>query len=715
MHRLRVRHTLASTLRTSLVLGVLTVLTLMLSVSPSTACGEELSVQTTITLKDARQGMLLLKTAEAGQFIPVPTQQTDVSLRVTGPIVRATVTQQFTNPSGEWQEGVYVFPLPEQAAVDHLHLRIGERVIDGQIKERGEAKRTYERAKQEGARAALVEQERPNLFTTSVANIGPGESVQVTIEYQDTLKPDHDTYRLRFPMAIGPRYIPGIVQTETLDTEQPGTPHDGATTGLGWGLNTDQVPDADRITPPVNPPWQPLGNPVRLTVDLAPGFPIDGPHSTYHAVRSHRADSSTWQVRLAEGAVPADRDFELVWRAAVQNAPAATAFLEPRTDATYGLMLLTPPPLDTVPTPPPPREVIFIIDTSGSMQGASLTQAQAALRLALARLAPHDRFNVIQFNSVTHRLFPDARLATPASITTAIDYVGHLSATGGTEMLPALTLALDGNAHHAQLRQIVFLTDGQAGNESELFHIIRQRLGDSRLFTIGIGSAPNSYFMRHAAEFGRGTFTYIGKLEEVQEKMGLLFRRLEQPVLTDLAIDQSGWEQAEFFPSIIPDVYAGEPLLLTVRATALPKTLVVTGRRGGQPWRAELALDPTRTRDGLGVFWARRKIGELSETFTASPDPAALRKSIVDLALQHHLVSRFTSLVAVDVTPVRPAGDPLRTAAVPTNLPHGQQYEQFFGLPQTATPARQDLLIGGLLLLLALSIETWRRRHRVYG
>lgn len=714
MHRSQSLNRLCAATVRLLIVSALTILAVSLSVSPSRACAEELSVQTTVTLKDVRQGSLLFKTAAPDQFLPAPTQQTDVSLRVTGPIVRATVTQQFINVTGTWQEGVYVFPLPEQAAVDHLRLRIGERVIEGVIKERAAAARTYARAKQEGKRAALVEQERPNIFTTSVANIGPGETVHVTIEYQETLKPDHETYRLRFPMVVGPRYVPGMALGDSQAVD-----HGGAAlpnSGLGWGVNTDQVPDAERITPPVLLPWEAPVNPVRLSVDLAPGFPIDELRSPYHDVRTHRVDAETWQVRLADGTVPADRDFELVWRPALEQAqpPSTTAFLERQSDATYGLLLLTPPPAgeDSAPVTQA-REVIFIIDTSGSMQGASLTQAQAALRLALARLSPKDSFNVIQFNSVAHRLFPQARTATPSTVSKAIDYVERLVADGGTEMLSALTLALDGGTHHDRLRQIVFLTDGQAGNEPELFRMIQERLGDSRLFTVGIGSAPNSYFMRHAAEFGRGTFTYIGKLEEVQDKMGALFRKLEHPLVTDLTIDQAGWEQAEFFPSTLPDLYAGEPLLLAVRAAAIPKTLVVTGRRGTQPWRAELALDPTRVRDGLGVFWARQKLGELSERFAQTADPDPLRQGMVDLALRHHLVSRFTSLVAVDVTPARPSGEAMLTKAVPTNLPQGQDYEHIFGLPQTATPAQQHLIVGGLLLLLALGMETWRRRQAV--
>ncbi len=672
----------------------------------ASACAETFLAEETVTLKQITRGMLLFRTQTPDRFLPAPLQHTDVSMTVTGPIVRAVVTQRFTNSSATWMEGLYVFPLPDQAAVDHLRMQIGERLVEGQIQERGEAKRTYERAKHHGQRAALVEQDRPNLFTTSVANIAPGETVAVTIEYQDTLRPDGDTFRLRFPMVVGPRYIPGQPLTPGQSTGNEEAPAHG----LGWTMNTDQVPDASRVTPPVSPPWEGAINPVRLTIDLAPGFDMDSPISTYHPIQADSRESNRWQIRLADGTVPADRDFELVWRPAVRTTPTPAMYWENAPDAAYGLMLLTPPS-DPGPAPSAmPREIIFVIDTSGSMHGASLAQAQAALRLALARLAPEDRFNLVQFNSVTHRLFREARTATPRAIAQALDYVTGLAATGGTEMLPALTLALDGSAHHDRLRQVVFMTDGQAGNEPELFRIIQERLGDSRLFTVGIGSAPNSYFMRQAAEFGRGTFTYIGKLDEVQEKMDGLFRKLERPAVTDLRIDSAGWQDADFLPARLPDVYDGEPLVLAVRASAIPARIILTGTRNGQPWRSELSLANAESRPGLSVFWARRKIHELSERLDHGADQDELRHEILTLALRHHLVSRLTSLVAVDVTPARPTAESLRTGAVPTHLPHGQDYQALFGLPQTATPARLHLALGAAFHLLALGVGTWRCR-----
>ena len=326
--------------------------------------------------------------------------------------------------------------------------------------------------------------------------------------------------------------------------------------------------------------------------------------------------------------------------------------------------------------------------------GHRFTQAKAALQLALGRLTAQDRFNIIQFNSVTHRLFEHPQPVTTHALRQAVRYVEQLTANGGTEILPALRQALDGAEHHGRLRQVVFLTDGQVGNEEELFRTIHQRLGDSRLFTVGIGSAPNSHFMRKGAELGRGSFTYIGNTNAVKATMDLLFQKLERPVLTDLRLVGLNSDGAELFPSRLPDLYVGEPLSIVLKTAALPDHLTITGMIGQTPWRSELSLNEAAARSGVSVYWARQKIAALMDDQIIGRDGKSLRQAILDVALAHHLVSQYTSLVAVDVTPARPQQHSLQSHAMKTNLPDGQQYEAIFGLPQTATNAPLHLLIG---------------------
>lgn len=616
----------------------------------------------------AAGGTLQFKTSAGA--ITAPLLDTDVEIRVTGHVARATVRQNFRNPHADWYEGVYTFPLPENAAVDHLRMRIGERVVEGEIRERQAAKASYEQAKAEGRRASLLEQERPNIFTSSVANIGPGETVQIEIEYQQTLRYDQGRYSLRFPMVVGPRYI------------------------------SRGVEDAARIVPAVLRPDDESGpiNPVRLRVSLDAGVPLAAVESAYHAVSIETEAAGRRRIAL-DGKAYANKDFELAWTLAPGRAPAAVLFSEKKGERHYGLLMVVPPARDRR-GPAIPREAIFVIDTSGSMHGASIVQAREALELAIRRLAPADRFNVIEFNSSARALFPQARAADAGNLDSAVRWVRELRAQGGTEMAKALDLALDGREHADRIRQIVFLTDGAVGNEDQLLRMIRERLGDSRLFTVGIGSAPNSHFMTKAAQFGAGTFTYIGKIEEVKETMGALFAKLESPVLKGLQIDWGNSQGVEAWPGVVPDLYLGEPVMVLFSADRIADEVTVAGITARNT--------PLEEAGGFGTLWARAKISNLMDALREGTPEEKVRAGVIQLALEHHLVSKYTSLVAVDKTPARAPDATFKTGAMPTNLPEGWSYDAVFGeLPRGATDARFNLLAGLLLLLSA-----WFLRRR---
>jgi Ca-activated chloride channel family protein len=673
---------------------------------------------------EARQGTLLFKADAKGETFAAPLLHTDVAIKVSGLAARAQVKQTFRNPSEDWYEGVYVFPLPENSAVDHLRMKIGSRIVEGVIRERGEAKKRYEQARDSGRRAALLDQERPNVFTSSVANIGPHEDVVVEIEYQQTLRYDLGRFSLRFPMVVGPRYIPGFMLVS-------------GEAGTGWGQNSDRVPDASRITPPVLHPSNPRINPVSLRVELDAGVPIADLDSPYHRV-SVRSTADRGEVVELDGSAPADRDFELSWAPVAESAPRSAWFTERRGDRTYGLLMILPPQAKAGGRRIP-REAIYVIDTSGSMHGTSITQAREALELAIDGLAPEDRFNIVEFNSYAKALFRDAKPATRENKAEARGWVRGLRAQGGTEMALALNLALNGGESPGRIRQVVFLTDGQVGNENELFALIRAKLGDSRLFTVGIGSAPNSHFMAKAAEIGRGSFTYIGKVEEVREKMSGLFAKLESPVLKGVSIDWPEGTAAEMWPARIPDLYAGEPAVVSVALEKAEGRATVSGLRGEARWEQAIALDQPAGGSGLGVLWARDKIGSLMDGLNdKSREGAAaeeIRAKVIELAMTHHLVTKYTSLVAIDRAPARATDLDLKTAALPTQLPEGQSYEAIFGgapqadtlpygrLPQGATDSRFQLLAGALTLLLAAllfmqalslrekRIRLWRERR----
>ena len=685
---------------------------------------------------DARSGSLLLKDGDA--ITEAIRLGIDVDITVSGPTLRARITQVFRNPTQDWVEATYVYPLATGGAVDTLKMVVGDRIIVGDIKERQQARVIYEEARRAGQRAALTEQERPNIFTNSVANIGPGETVLVQIEYQEPVHQSGNEYSLRLPLVVGPRYNPAPI-VQSVDFRKDGS---------GWGATTsDPVTDRDRISPPVLDPAKTAPvNPTSITVRLHAGFALGEVKSHHHNVKIDSPDSTTRTVTLADGVVPADRDFELTWKPAAEKAPSVGLFRERVGDADYLLAFVTPPSTEQATKKPLPREVVFVIDNSGSMGGTSIVQAKASLAYALSRLQPTDRFNVIRFDDTMDVLFPASVPADAAHVGEATSFVSALQARGGTEMVPAMRAALsDKLGDTGMVRQVVFLTDGAIGNEQQLFEAITAMRGRSRVFMVGIGSAPNTYLMTRAAELGRGAFTHIGSVEQVEERMRGLFAKLENPAVTGLTAKFSE-ANADVTPAIIPDVYRDEPLVLAARLDKLAGALEIRGRVGDRPWSVSLPLQQAAEGKGLSKLWARRKIGD-AEVARAMRElaPEEADKAILALALDHQIVTRLTSLVAVDKTPSRPEGAPLKLSELPINLPAGWDFEKVFGerpqipaqlrerhadaatspaarrptpaapdairLPRTATSAELKMIAGLILIVLALFLFVFNRRR----
>jgi Ca-activated chloride channel homolog len=687
-------------------------------------------------------GSLLLKTKK-GDYVEAPRLGSDYSVTISGPTGRTVLTQRFSNPSEGWVEGVYVFPLPEGAAVDTLKIVAGNRVIVGEVKEKKEAKIIYETAKREGQTASLLEQERPNLFTNSVANIGPHETVVVQIEYQETIAQSAGTYSLRLPLVVAPRYNPTpVVQSVDFNAD-----------GSGYGATvSDPVPDRDRIEPPVLDPRDndPV-NPVSINITLKAGFALGDLKSHFHAINTQSTDDQSRVITLSANTVPADRDFELTWTAK-GTAPQVGLFKETVNGKDYLLATVTPPSVPSA-NKSMPRESIFVIDNSGSMDGPSMVQAKDALLLGLAKLKAEDRFNVIRFDDTMDQLFPTAVPADALNITAAKNFVSALQANGGTEMIPPLKAALvdDYASAKTHIRQIIFITDGAIGNEQQMFELLAHQLGRSRVFMVGIGSAPNSYLMTHAAELGRGTFTFIGDAAQVQRRMDELFNKLGNPVVTNLMANLSKGE-AELTPALLPDLYQGEPVVLMAEAKSLSGDITIVGKIGDAPWMVTLPIAAAAPAKGISKLWAHRKITdiEVAQTMgTLSVDVA--NKQVLDVALAHQIVSSQTSLIAVDKNPKRPLNQKLTRADVPLNLPAGWNFDKVFGtdrpvltpnqrdaqadylqlassdkpvtseqaisnpveLPQTATPAGLFAMLSMLMILLTLVFRVLALRSRI--
>ncbi|MEP0391249.1 MAG: marine proteobacterial sortase target protein [Erythrobacter sp.] len=687
-------------------------------------------------------GLMLRSSSTKGVATSVPAVRlgTDIVADVAGQTARVTVTQAFRNTSEDWMEATYLYPLPENGAVDTLQMVVGDRIFSGKIKPKEEAKQIYEEAKANGQKAGLVEQHRPNMFKNSIANVGPGETVLIQIEIQAPIQQIKGDYSLRMPLVVGPRYIAGTANADgSLDGSL-------ARAALLAGADDTLAPTAD---PNMVAKAGSGLNPVSITVNLDPGFTAEAISSPYHAVKvAGQGERRT--ITLKDGAVPANRDFELRWSAG-DEAPQLGLFKQTHGTLDYVMATITPPSAEPTDAVVPPREMIFVIDNSGSMAGDSMPAARRSLLYALETLRPQDRFNIIRFDHTMDELFVGAVPATDENIAIGKSFTHSLEADGGTEMLPALQAALDecrtndvveaaecaaeSAASGRSLRQIIFLTDGSLSNERDMMHEIAQNRGRSRVFMVGIGSAPNNHLMRRMAEAGRGTFTNVGYGDEAEPQMQRLLDRLSKPVATNLTASVSGGN-IDFAPRDLPDLYAGEPLVLLGRTKHLTGTLTVSGRIGGKAWSQQIDLTEASKGDVVARLWARRRIAEVeAERYSGETTYERADASIEELGMDFHLVTSRTSLIAVDETPSRPDGARLIREELPLLLPAGWDFNHLFGaqlsgaardlpardaqerrrlqLPNTFTGYQLTLAIGLTLLLSGLAGAMWWRRERL--
>ncbi|WP_434925905.1 marine proteobacterial sortase target protein [Shewanella sp. HL-SH2] len=633
---------------------------------------------------------------------------TQVEMTVSGLVNRVTVKQIFNNVEDSWIHAKYVFPLPENSAVDGMSLLIGDRIIEGVIKPKQQAKQQFEQAKKQGKQASLVSQQRTNVFTTQLANIGPLQQVTVEITYLQTISYQDGLFSLRFPLVVAPRYRPNFQRSTFSETKELISP-------MLEPLNVQRNTEGQNAS---------ASHKVSIDIDIDGGFDITELNSPYHDIQQNQNGRKT-NVSL-QGKVPLDRDFVLQWQTSVGDEVAATVFFQTgktyqdkanadvnldQPKDIYAMAMLFPPTLTLKAQQQISRELILVIDTSGSMAGESIIQAKQALNIALTGLKPTDSFNIIEFNSDVSALFSDAKPANSLYLEQAKRFIGSLNADGGTEMAPALDRALTSsiNAKAGSLRQVIFMTDGAVSNEAQLFEQISYQLQDSRLFTVGIGSAPNSHFMTRAARVGRGTFTYIGKLEEVEQKISQLLTKINQPVLTDVELYNLDGSVPDYWPAQIDDVYQSDPVTVSFKMPAEQlQPVIISGHINGQYWQQQLDFNQGRAAVGIDLLWANTQITAL-ELSQSHANRQKVAKQVEGLAMQYHLVSSQTSLLAVDVTPVNPYHSDKSEHQLSTLLPAGWQASasQQGVLPQTATASRLWLLIGMSLLALTLLYGLW--------
>jgi Ca-activated chloride channel family protein len=588
--------------------------------------------------------------------VVLPLKHTRMEARIAGLVSTVRVTQAFENPYTTPIEAVYVFPLPQHAAVYGMRMVIGDRVVEGVIKRREEARELYEQAKQQGKTASLLDQERPNIFTQSVANILPGDDIRVELSYFQDLDYEQGNVEFLFPTVVGPRYIPGEASGQS---------------GEGWSDDTTRVPDASRITPPLLPPEVRSGHEIEIDVHMDTGVPYRDLETPSHAIEVDRHGPSRATVRLARRDRIPNKDFVLRWKTN-PTGPAA-GWVTHHDDLGGYFLLILEPEARISRAEVAPREYVFVVDTSGSMSGFPLDQCKRLLRRCLDDLDGEDNFQVVLFAGSASTFAADPVPATPANIRKAMEYVKSARGGGGTEFLPALEKALKQPLDRDRSRIVLFLSDGYIGYETQVLKYMNENLGSANLFPMGIGTSVNRYLIDAMARIGKGKPFYLRPDENPEETVGKFFDYVSRPSITGVEVEFEGLSVYDLWPEKVPDLFAGRPVTLVGRFDKGGEgEVILTGWLAGRRWKQTLEVElPDRetANRGLPILWARKRIESLSDRMAMGEmEEDEAREEITELGLRYSLMSVYTSFVAVD-SQVRNPGGKGPTVSVPIPLP----------------------------------------------
>jgi len=565
--------------------------------------------------------------------IPLPLRHTEVNASINAYIASVEVKQEYHNPYNEKIEVVYTFPLPHDASVNEFVMTIGKRKIRGIIRERHEAEEIYNEARKRGHVASLLTQERPNIFVQRIANIEPGKNIDVTVTYYNTL-PYHDGgYEFRFPTVIGPRFNPP-------DSVDP----------VGAVARTQNQSSDTEVQ--YLKPTEISSHEISLSVDLEAGVVIESVHSATHEIVVEKVSASRRRITFANEGVLPNRDFILRWQ--VGGDLIKSAFLVHEDERGGFFTLVLTPPQDETTVSRSPVEHVFVIDCSGSMKGEPLRVAKRTAQRVLESLQPRDTFQIIQFSASASALGPRPIAATPAAIRSGIEYLASLKGNGGTMMIEGIKAALDFPHEPGRVRLVSLMTDGFIGNEAEILAAVHSRLGDSKVFSFGVGSAPNRFLLERMAKLGQGAAAYVTTDNDNSDQaIDDFIQRISQPVFSDITIDWGTTAVTEIYPPRIPDLHFSQPIVLVGRFSGKAgKRIIVNGYSAGKPARITrpLTQQDQRSRPELAQIWARMKIADIADQSYWAADKEPLISEIRDLALDFGLMSKYTAFLAVDST-----------------------------------------------------------------
>jgi len=597
----------------------------------------------------------MLAELDEGREVPLPLKHTDVQASVLGYIATVRVTQQFHNPFDSKIEAKYVFPLPHNAAVNEFIMTIGDRRIRGIIRERKEAEEIYAAARSQGYVAALLTQERPNVFTQSVANIEPGKEIDVELKYFHTLEWADGWYEFVFPTVVGPRFNP------------PGTTNGIGPVARGAHGRSGQSTEVSYLKP-----GERSGHDIALRLDIDAGVAIEESDSATHVVSKAALAPERLRVDLSPNDRIPNKDF--VFRFRVAGSEMKSGLLTSRDERGGFFTLMLYPPRDLKGLQRSPLEMVFVLDASGSMQGRPIAEAKKAIERGLRQLGPDDTFQVINFSTTASQLGPNPVPATPQNVQRGLDYLSQIEGQGGTMMMNGINAALGFPHDPKRLRFVCFLTDGYIGNEAQILTAIQEKLGASRIFSFGIGSSVNRYLMEHMARAGRGAVAYLGPNDSAARIMDDFLERISHPALTDLQFDWGETRVSEVFPHLAPDLFVGRPVVVAGRFSSAQLGAVgVRGIMAGKRVEWNVVSSDAEKAGGLPSVWARMKIADLSD-HALRDRSGELTGEIKQVALDFGLMSEFTAFVAVDSSRVTD-GREGTTVPVAVPVPEGVKYQ----------------------------------------
>lgn len=629
-----------------------------------------------------------------GRAISLPVLKTDIEADIQGDLATVTVTQTFANPADAPMHAKYLFPLDHGAAVFEMVMEVGSERIRARIEEIRQAEATFAKAKAEGRAAALLKEHRPNMFTQDIANLMPGLPITTRLRYVQPVAKVDGEYELTVPLVVGPRFQPP-------DAGRP--PAGGGLDDVAPAPGTWQL-DALPVYPPVhgvNLPPSIEPDRVALSVRLDGGVAVQAVGSPTHALDVQTLSARERTVRLAQGRVIDNRDFVLRYRLA--GAGTAAGLLGYR-DARGGFFsLLIEPPAVPAEAEVTPREMVFLLDCSGSMHGLPMDASKAFMRQALVKLRPTDTFRIIRFSDAATEFSEYPLQATPHNVQLGLRYVDELDGEGGTMMSAGIEQALAPPVPQGSVRLVTFLTDGYIGNEHEILSLLRERLDGARLYAFGVGAGVNRYLLDEIGRAGRGFTRYMDPTEDVTEVAAELTERLQSPVLTDIEIDWGELAAEEVYPAQVPDLFAGQSLRVQGRyAQPGLYTVLVKGKVRGRPAQLPVTVklpESSGNGEAVALVWARAAIREAMFALSTPagrvepPSFSAVRGRVTDLGLRFSLVTKWTAFVAVSEqvynadaanTPTRPVPLPMVKGTTARAYPQQQPFTGAAG-PEPAT------------------------------